>query len=181
MLMVVDAEGRLRDFVVDLAYRLFGSEGYWVEVGLDWSKRWARTLVLLEDGEPVGFTQVYVWPCCGTMLGVHHYIGVVESKQGRGYGKLLLASGEEVLEDMGARVFAATLSSSNMRSRRMLESMGYTILAWIEAERLLGEECVEELEYVTGGYTDDLVALKAAGCPPRDILEALPACRASGV
>ncbi len=177
MLEVVEARGRLRDFVVRLAYELFGGEGYWVEVGLGWSRRWARTLVLLEDREPVGFAQVYVWPCCGAMLGVHHYVGVVPSRWGRGYGKLLIASGEEVMDEMGAEVYSATLSASNARSRGMLEAMGYRVMWWNEAEKLLGRECVEELEYVTGGYTDDLVALKPGGCPPRRLEEALPACR----
>ncbi len=173
-LEVVEARGgRLRRFVVELAYEAFGEEGYWVEVGLSWSRRWARTLVLLEDGEPVGFNQVYVWPCCGTMLGVHHYVAVRRDRRGRGYGKVLVASGEEVMEEMGAEVFAATLRASNEASRRMLEEMGYTLMTWEEAEERLGPACVEDLMYVTGGYTDDVVALKPAGCPPRGIREAL--------
>ena len=176
MLEVVEVKRKYRDFVVRLAYRLFGQEGYWVEVGLGWSRRWARTLVLLEDGEPVGFTQVYVWPCCGTMLGVHHYVAVMPSRWGRGYGKVLIASGEEVMEEMGAEVFSATLRASNTRSRRMLESMGYQVMSWDEAARIFGDACVDELQYVTGGYTDELVALKPAGCPSKRLEDALPAC-----
>jgi GNAT superfamily N-acetyltransferase len=173
VLAVVEARGRLKHFVVELAYRLFGEEGYWVEVGLSWSRRWARTLVLLEDGEPVGFNQVYVWPCCGTILGVHHYVAVDPSRWGRGYGKLLIAAGEEVMEEMGAELFAATLRADNKRSRGMLEAMGYTILSWREVEERYGPVCLDELMYVTGGYTDDLIALKAVGCPPPDPREKL--------
>ena len=173
-LVVVEAlMPRLRRFVVELAYEAFGEEGYWVEVGLSWSRRWARTLVLLEDGEPIGFNQVYAWPCCGTILGVHHYVAVRGDRRGRGYGKVLVAAGEEVLDEMGGKVYAATLRASNMASRRMLEEMGYRVMAWSEAEEELGAVCVDELMYVTGGYTDDLVALKPGGCPPRSLREAL--------
>jgi len=170
---VVEADSRLRRFVVRLARRLFGEEAYWVEAGFRWEPRWVRTLVLLVDDKPAGFNQVYVWPCCGLMLGVHHYIGVEPGLQGRGYGKVLLASGEEVLVEMGAEVFAATLRAGNVRSRRMLESMGYRVYSWEELERLLGDEVVDELGYATGGYTDDLVALKDASEPWRDPIELL--------
>ncbi|AEM37926.1 GCN5-related N-acetyltransferase [Pyrolobus fumarii 1A] len=172
-LEVVEAEGELKDFVRKLAYELFGSEGYWVEVGLEWDRRWVRTLVLLVDGEPVGFNQVYVWPCCDDklMLGVHHYAGVRPEFQGRGYGKILIASGEEVLEELGAEVFAATLRADNTASRRMLESLGYDVMTWDDLRRKLGNEITEDILYVTGGYTDDLVALKTGCCPWRDPVE----------
>ncbi len=175
-LVVVEAEGRLRRFVVELARRSFGElDAEWVARGLEWDRRWARTLVLLVDGEPVGFDQVYVWPCCGVMMGVHHYAAVVPGARGRGYGKLLIASGEEVLEEMGAEVFAATLSSGNRASRAMLEALGYRVLGWREVEKATCRDVVEELLYVTGGYGDDLVALKTAGCPWGDPLAVLGA------
>ncbi len=175
-LVVVEAEGRLRRFVVELARRSFGElDAEWVARGLEWDRRWARTLVLLVDGKPVGFNQVYAWPCCGVTLGVHHYAAVVPEARGRGYGKLLIASGEEVLEEMGADVFAATLSSRNRASRSMLEALGYHVLGWSEVGEATCESIVEELLYVTGGYGDDLVALKTAGCPWRDPLTLLGA------
>ncbi len=174
-LMVVEAHSRkLREFVRRLARRVFSDmDAYWVERGLEWDPRWAKTLVLLVDDVPVGFDQVYVWPCCGLMLGVHHYAAVDPEYQGRGYGRLLIASGEEVLEEMGAEVFAATLSSRNIASRRMLESLGYSVMEWRVVEEQTCSDALEELMYVTGGYGDDLVALKGVGCPPKDPFEAM--------
>ncbi len=176
---VVEADEKLRRYVVDLAYRLFGDEAYWVEAGFRWEPRWVRTLVLFIGGTPVGFNQVYVWPCCGLMVGVHHYVGVEPRFQGRGYGKVLIASGEEVLEMMGAELFAATLRAWNTRSRRVLESMCYTILSWDKLVEVLGEGIVSDLEYATGGYTDDLVALKYAKESWRDPIQVL-ASRSAG-
>ncbi len=75
-------------------------------------------------------------------------------------GKILVASLEELLENMGAEIFVASTSEHNIVSRNLFKNMGYSELTWESVEELLGSEEARALEMASCSYEDDVVMVK---------------------
>jgi len=93
-------------------------------------------------------------------VGVIYYVYVKRGYWGLGYGKVLVASMEELLASKGTRVYVASTTSSNTRSRRLFESLGYRVLEWSVLEEELGYDVAEALEAIACMYDDDVVMVK---------------------
>ena len=116
---------------------------------------------LYRSGELVGQSVIYKLSPGSSVLGIIYYIAVLPRYRGQGYGKVLLASAEEVLSMGGADYFLATISGDNDASINMFRSMGYRLYSWKEISRICGYRAMEILRMETCGYEDDLVAMKS--------------------
>lgn len=94
-------------------------------------------------------------------LGVVYYVAIEEGFRGRGLGKILVASAEEVFESEGLDYSIATIRGDNTASLRLFTSLDYEIVGWDRLERVCGEDIGERLLRVSCGYDDDYVALKS--------------------
>ena len=134
----------------------------------------ATCLVLVDDGRAVGTAIVYIVDAV-LRVGVIYYVAVDPSKRGCGYGKILLASAEEVLEERGCRVFVATTTEDNDAALRLFRSMGYEAIHLDELGRIC-PECLDNVLRATCGYEDDVLLYK--GCSLRELLKVFRRCRA---
>lgn len=89
-------------------------------------------------------------------IGVVYYIAVLPEYRGRGIGKALLASIEEILSYDDIEVFIATTRRENTASRRMLIDLGYIEVDLENIDRALEET----ITMMTCGYEDDLLYVK---------------------
>ena len=89
----------------------------------------------------------------------HYYVVVARGHRGRGLGKVLVTSAEELC---GADVYLATTTEDNVASRRMFRSLCYAEYAWSRLETLYGWDVVDELVRLTCGYEDDVVMVRPA-------------------
>ncbi len=119
------------------------------------------TIDLYRSGELVGQSVVYRLDLGSRVLGVIYYIAILPRYRGRGYGRVLLASAEEVLSMDGADYFVATISGDNSPSIGLFQSMGYNIYSWREVSKICGYRAMETLRMETCGYEDDLIAIKS--------------------
>lgn len=113
--------------------------------------------VIAYDKKVVGVGVFYAIPRLST--GVIYYVAVLPEHRGRGTGKAIIASIEEILsyEDIG--IFIATTRKDNTASRKMLKELGYVE---IELESL--SDTLEELiTMMTCGYEDDILYIKSGG------------------
>ncbi|MEM0472445.1 MAG: hypothetical protein DJ555_03810 [Desulfurococcaceae archaeon] len=118
------------------------------------------TIDLYRSGELVGQSVVYRLDLGSRVLGVIYYIAILPRYRGRGYGRVLLASAEEVLSMRGVDYFVATISGDNSPSIALFQSMGYSVYSWGEVSKVCGYRAMETLRMETCGYEDDLVAIK---------------------
>lgn len=133
----------------------------------------AADLYLSNDNRLVGQGVVYIAILTDLSLGVVYYIAVEREYRGRGLGKVLLASLEEILAENGADLFLATTSSSNTASRRLFKSLGYEEFFWRDLYRSVGEEETEILRMITCGYEDDVLFVKEERRSSKDLFEVL--------
>jgi len=119
-------------------------------------------LVLEYNGLPVGSAIGYPAGSRGgrVALGVIYYVYVRPRSRGRGLGKVLVASLEELLSDMGASLYVASTREDNWSSQRMFESLGYKVFKWWELEEEVGSEALEALEAAACMYEDEIVMIK---------------------
>ncbi len=120
-------------------------------------------LVLEHDGRVVGAVAAY--PARGEgeapLLGVIYYVAVYPKYWGRGYGKILVASAEEILEDsVDVDLFVSTIDSSNERSISLFKSLDYRVYGLEEASSKWGWSPVLGLLHAACSYEEDLIALK---------------------
>lgn len=115
-----------------------------------------RTVVVYEDGV-AGVGLFYLVPRLNT--GVIYYVSVLPRHRGRGIGKAIVVSIEEILGYEGVEVFIATTRRDNVASRRMLRDLGYTEIELKD----LGSDLEELVTMMTCGYEDDLLYIKPGG------------------
>jgi L-amino acid N-acyltransferase len=90
-------------------------------------------LVAVDDGDVVGwatygdFRDSTRWP--GYRFTIEHSIHVAESHWGRGVGRALLGALVEHARAAGKRVIVAAIDSSNERSIRFHERLGFDLVA----------------------------------------------------
>jgi ribosomal protein S18 acetylase RimI-like enzyme len=110
----------------------------------------------VDVGSAIGYTAE------GSMLtvGVIYYVYIRRSYRGSGFGKVLVASMEELLEGKGSRVYVASTTRDNIESQRLFKSLGYRVLEWSIAESELGYDVVEALEAIACMYDDDIIMVK---------------------
>ncbi|MEM1646668.1 MAG: GNAT family N-acetyltransferase [Ignisphaera sp.] len=102
-------------------------------------------------------------------IGVIYYVAVLPRSRGRGIGKAIVASIEELLSYDNVEVFVATTRSNNLASRSMLRDLGYI-------EVVLGEldnEIEELITMMTCGYEDDVLYIKLSSVNLREFFSAL--------
>lgn len=107
-------------------------------------------------GSAIGYVAGFEPP----KIGVIYYVYVKREHRGRGLGKVLVASLEELLENMGAEILIASTRGHNIASRRLFNSMGYSELTWENVEELLGGEKARALEMASCSYEDDIIMVK---------------------
>lgn len=117
----------------------------------------ARGLVAVSNGSRLGAAIFYEARLDSLRLGVIYYVAVKRGWQGRGIGKSLVATAENILS-LGS--YIATLSSDNERSARLFKGLGYEILDWESLARRFGNVLAEAIYYATCSYEDDIVAVK---------------------
>lgn len=119
-------------------------------------------LDLIFRGKTVGQSVVYAVDLGYSVLGVIYYIAILPGYRGRGLGKILLASAEEVLSDMKSEHLLATISGDNEASLKLFGEMGYQLYSWDQISNRCGKGVAEVIRMITCGYEDDVVALKSA-------------------
>ncbi|MDT7887530.1 MAG: GNAT family N-acetyltransferase [Desulfurococcales archaeon] len=115
-------------------------------------------LILLE--KVVGQSVVYTIKLGQHIFGVIYYIAVLPEYRGRGHGKILLVSAEEILSDMSSEYILATISGDNKASLKLFESLDYKLYSWNQISRECGRRLAELVRMITCGYEDDIVAIK---------------------
>jgi GNAT superfamily N-acetyltransferase len=108
----------------------------------------------------IGQAVVY-WISSGhASIGVVYYVAVDKRFRGRGLGKILVLSSEEILTEKGSLVALATLRSGNKASINLFNSLNYELYSWDHIERSCGADIVDFLLKATCGYEDDYLAIK---------------------
>ncbi len=116
-------------------------------------------LVARIDSEIVG--AVVAYPARGpVVIGVVYYVAVPGEWRGRGVGRVLVASAEEVLEERGSQVFLATTYYGNEASIHLFDSLGYRVVGVAQASVELGWDAVEALLHAACSYEDDVLMVK---------------------
>lgn len=112
--------------------------------------------VVVHNGEDIAVGVFYsVDPISA---GVIYYVGVLPRYRGRGVGKIVVASIEEILSLRRASVFLATTRSNNIASRKMLKDLGY-----LEIDLdVIDEGAREAVVMLSCGYEDDLLYVKVS-------------------
>jgi len=117
-------------------------------------------LDLVLSGRVVGQSVVYTLDLGSGTFGVVYYIAVLPQYRGRGLGRILLASSEEILAGMSSKYIVATISGDNTPSIRLFASMGYQLYGWDQIAGECGWGAAELIRMATCGYEDDIVAVK---------------------
>lgn len=116
-----------------------------------------RVLVCRDGDNVVGVGVFYTIDTKPVSVGVIYYIAVDRSFRGRGIGKAIVASIEELMEMESVGFYIASTRLDNTASRRMLEELNYS---WILLDDMEGtvREIAEEL---TCAYEDDVLYIKS--------------------
>lgn len=148
---------RYANLVEEIVSELLGKyHGYYAAYSLETGIALAA---LLEDCGDIRGVEVFYETSIGvTKLCVHYYIVVRRAFQGRGYGKILVASVEEYCGS--SKFFIATTTSDNIRSIRLFESLGYKRYTFEDIEELIGEDEAYELVKATCSFEDDIFLVK---------------------
>ena len=119
-------------------------------------------LVARVNGRSVGSVVAYIARGSGRApsLGIIYYVAVLPQYRGRGYGKVLVASAEEILESSGSEVFVSTIEASNEASINLFRSLGYATLSLEDAREVIGMRAVLGVLHAACSYEDDIIALK---------------------
>ncbi len=100
-------------------------------------------------------------------IGVVYYVAISRDVEGRGVGKALVLSVEELLEARGCSVFMASTSSDNDRSRRLFKSLGYREVSLYELAEI-DERAAELVVMGLCAFEDEVVLYK--GMELRELL-----------
>ncbi len=145
----------------DKALSIVRSEMGW------WHEYYARAsrvigalgLVLRVNGRDAGSVIYYKVTLPSLSIGVIYYVVVKSKYRGMSYGKILVASAEELLQPVDMVV--ATISGGNKASIAMFESMAYRLYSWEELDSV-NSGLSEVIYRVTCSYEDDIVAIKTS-------------------
>ncbi len=131
----------------------------------------SKTLVAFIDNVPVGVGVYYVINGGFVRVCVHYYIVVRREYRGRGLGKILVTS----IEEINRRVhgFIATTTYENLISRKLFSSLGYSEYTWDYVEEVLGYKALREILRATCGFEDDLIMVKSGNLSPLELLRLL--------
>ncbi len=119
----------------------------------------ARGLVLKVDGDSIGSTIYYSIKLPSLSIGVVYYVVVRREYRGRGYGKILVSSAEELMEPVD--LIVATINGDNRSSISMFNSLSYKLYKWDELYEINGS-LSDAIYRVTCSYEDDIVAIKTS-------------------
>ncbi len=108
----------------------------------------------------VGQAVIYWISSVKGSIGVIYYVAINKRFRGRGLGKILVLSAEEILSEKGSIVSLATMRSSNKVSTRLFGSLNYDIISWDHIIERFGSDLEDFLLRATCGYEDDLLAIK---------------------
>ena len=134
-----------------------------------WNAYYARSAVesgvasyaaLLLDSQTVGCAVFYHLET-RPRIGVVYYIAIHPSVQGRGLGKVLLASVETLLEMRGCSIFVATTREDNAASRALFRSMNY-VEERIDSIYHLSPRAAENMVRALCSFEDDLVMYRGS-------------------
>ncbi len=89
-------------------------------------------------------------------IGVIYYIVVDEYYRGRGIGKIILSSIEELLESESLGYYIASTRSSNISSRKMLQDLGYMEIYLDNLDSDIREVIIQAV----CAYEDDILSIK---------------------
>lgn len=94
-------------------------------------------------------------------IGVVYYVAVRKDCEGKGLGKTLVLSAEEVLNRESCRIFLASTQLSNEASRALFRSLGYEEFELDELYQRYGTS-VDLLVESLCAYEDDLILVKGS-------------------
>lgn len=112
-----------------------------------------RAVIAYDDGVS-GVGVFYIVPRLN--IGVIYYVAVLPKSRGRGIGKAIVATIEELLSYEGIDVFVATTRGSNLASRNMLRDLGYIEVMLSN----LASDVEDLITMMTCGYEDDVLYVK---------------------
>ncbi len=148
----------------DLAVEIIGNtmgeyHKYYAKASKDLN---SRGLVALLDGKLVG-SVIFYKVSKSLDIGVIYYIGVIKSFRNKGYGKVLLASAEELLSQGSKRIlYMATISKGNESSVRLFRSMGYKIIN-LNKSINIEPKVLNIMKKLACAHEDEYAALKVEG------------------
>jgi len=93
-------------------------------------------------------------------VGVVYYVVVDERFRGRGLGKILVSSAEQIFEDLNLDFSIATASIDNVVSHRMFKSLSYDEEDLERISRICSHQIQEMILKLSCGYEDDLLFYK---------------------
>lgn len=108
-------------------------------------------------------------------VGVIYYIAVSPRHRGRGVGKIVLASIEEILDSENTKIFIATTKRENIASRKMLIDLGYEEIGMEK----ISKDLEEVITMMTCSYEDDLLYVKQNGIDVQKFLTILTKANAT--
>jgi len=112
--------------------------------------------VIALDRDVVGVGVFYKVDLKPYAIGVIYYVAVDERYRGKGIGKMIVASIEELLNSDSLGYYVASTRSSNIGSRRMLQDLGY-IEVYLDD---LDSDLYEAILQAVCAYEDDILSIK---------------------
>ncbi len=167
---IIVVRSNAKEFI-DIAREIIGSEMGWlhsyyalesVRSGL------SKIAVAFMNGKPLGVGIYYIINGLFARVCVHYYIVVLKKYRGKGIGKIITLSIEELNDDV--KGFISTTKNTNYDSRRLFRSLGYNEYTWKDIENKLGYNITRILMKATCGFEDDMIMVKSLNNKPLDLL-----------
>ncbi|MEM0260985.1 MAG: GNAT family N-acetyltransferase [Sulfolobales archaeon] len=130
-------------------------------------------LILSSERRLVGQGVFYKIATPEIILGVIYYLVIGREFRGKGFGRILLATLEEILSWEDAEIFIASTTLDNEASRRLFRSLDYKEFSWKDLYKLLGSEETEILRKALCSYEDDLIMIRFEKRDIKDLKKAL--------
>ncbi len=116
-----------------------------------------RAVVCRDKDAIVGVGVFYIVETKPMRIGVIYYVAVEKDSRGRGIGKAIEVSIEELMDMEGIELYIATTRLDNIASRKMLKELGYSEILLED----LDDDVREIIEEVTCAYEDDVLYIKS--------------------
>ncbi len=115
--------------------------------------------VIALDRNVVGVGVFYKVDLKPYAIGVIYYVAVDERYRGRGIGKMIVSSIEELLNSNSLGYYIASTRSSNISSRKMLQDLGYMEIYLDNLDSDIREVIIQAV----CAYEDDILSIKPVG------------------